>query len=350
MPLDQQIDLFSYTPTQPIGTPTSLADHTVTTPDHTDPKVKDAPVGFRLPPTDKPEEDTLHEGEGCLLHFVLKEAIRMWPAAEHRKRSIAQLKRFLRFEGNDLVPILEFTEDHCHEFLDHIAQSHEVVHKGTTWVVKGASEATQNRYAATLSKVFRTAKHRLEIHFHAENAMARPRFFAPEEIADIRKFFIDRGDQWMADMVEVGCVTGMRRMEIYKVALGIIPISSCGKHAIIEAENSKNGFARATPISQCLDAINRLKESLPKMFSHRSFYRRWALCKQELAPNDPHFVFHCTRHTAATLMTNMVELPTVQVQKWLGHRSERTTAKYVSQIDSAMEGASARLADVLAIK
>ena len=154
----------------------------------------------------------------------------------------------------------------------------------------------------------------------------------------------------MADMVEVGCVTGMRRMEIYKVALGIIPISNCGKHAIIEAENSKNGFARATPISQCLDAINRLKESLPKMFSHRSFYRRWALCKQELAPNDPHFVFHCTRHTAATLMTNMVELPTVQVQKWLGHRSERTTAKYVSQIDSAMEGASARLADVLAIK
>lgn len=347
MPLDQQIDLFSYTPTQPNDTPISLAGHTVITPDHTDPEVKDAPVGFRLPPTDKPEEDTLHMGEGCLLHFVTKEAIRMWPSAEHRKRSIAQLKRFLRFEGNDLVPISEFTEDHCHEFLDHIAQPHEVVHNGTTWAVKGASDATQNRYAATLSKVFKTAKHKLDIHFHAENAMARPRFFTPEEVAGIRAFFIDRGDQWMADMVEVGCKTGMRRMEIYKMAVGIIPISSCGKHAVIEAENSKNGFARATPISNCLDAVNRLKASLPAMFSHRTFYRRWALCKASLAPNDPHFVFHCTRHTAATVMTNMVELPTVQVQKWLGHKSASTTAKYVSQIDKAMETASDKLSNAL---
>lgn len=345
MPLDQQIDLFSYTPTQPNDTPISLAGHTVYTEVHTVPQA--APVGFRLPPTDRPEEDTLHMGEGCLLHFVTKEAIRMWPSAEHRKRSIAQLKRFLRFEGNDLVPILEFTEDHCHEFLDHIAQPHVVVHNGTTWVVKGASEATQNRYAATLSKVFKTAKHRLEIHFHAENAMARPRFFTPEEVADIRAFFINRGDQWMADMVEVGCKTGMRRMEIYKLALGIIPISSCGKHAVIEAVNSKNGFARATPIATCLDAVNRLKESLPAVFSHRTFYRRWALCKAALAPNDPHFVFHCTRHTAATVMTNMVELPTVQVQKWLGHKSASTTAKYVSQIDKAMESASDKLSNAL---
>lgn len=339
MPLDNQIDLFSYTP-----------PHTVNTQLHTEPDVDIAPVGFRLPPTQKPVEDTLNMGEGCLLHFVTKEAIRMWPSAQHRQRSLAQLQRFLRFEGNDLVPILEFTEDHCHEFLDHIAEPNTVVHKGTTWVVKGASEATQNRYAATLSKVFKAAKHRLNIHFHVENAMARPRFFTNKEIADIRAFFINRGDQWMADMVEVGCKTGMRRMEIYKVAVGIIPISSCGKHAVIEAENSKNGFARAVPINSCLDAVNRLKISLPELFSHRSFYRRWSKCKAALAPRDPHFVFHCTRHTAATMMTNMVKLPTVTVQKWLGHKSDKTTAKYVSQIDEVMEEASDHLSNALDMK
>lgn len=41
-------------------------------------------------------------------------------------------------------------------------------------------------------------------------------------------------------MVEVGCKIGMIRMEIHKVAVGIIPISNFGKHAVIEAENSKN--------------------------------------------------------------------------------------------------------------
>ena len=41
--------------------------------------------------------------------------------------------------------------------------------------------------------------------------------------------------------------------------------------------------------------------------------------KAELFPGDKHAVFHACRHTAATMMANNVQLPTV-IQKWLGHK------------------------------
>ncbi len=241
---------------------------------HTEPEFHrdpECPVGFRQPISDKPEQKPLCSDEGCLWHFASKEAVRLWPSEEHRKRSLNQLERLLRFEENDKTPITEFTKDHCHEFLDHIAQPQTIIHKGATRVLKGASESTQNKYAATLSKVFRTAKHRLDIHFHAENVMARPLYFTPECLTAIKVFFVEQGDQWMADMVHVGSITGMRKTQIVKVALGIITLSPCGKHAIIEPENSKNGFERSVPINAFLDEINRFKISLQGMYSHRSF-------------------------------------------------------------------------------
>jgi len=269
--------------------------------------------------------------------FAQKEAHRMWPGASHRVRSISQLNRFLRFRDTDQLDISEVGPDQIHDFIDTLAD-------------EGATIATQNRYAATISKVLKTAaKRRLiteapSIHFHQEDPMARPRYFTPEEVAKIIKFFVDRGDQWMADMVEVGCKTGIRRLEIVNLAEGNIPISSCGRFAVVVPKYTKNKLERSVPIESCKDAVARLKQASP-FWSHRAFYHRWSLLKREMAPNDPYFVFHCCRHTAATVMTNNVGLPTILVQKWLGHKDPKTTLKYVSTQDDAMIDASDALAN-----
>ena len=312
MTLDQ-FDFFADTPSTQIevDTPSTPVAPAVTTPPQYNPK--------------------------GLMAFALKEAHRIWSGEQHRVRSLAQLSRFLQYNDNDQLDITDIGPDPIHDFLDALAE-------------EGASTSTQNRYAATISKVLKIAvKRRLiaeapSVHFHQEDPMARPRYFTPDEVATIIKFFVDRGDQWMADMVEVGCKTGLRRMEIVNLAKGNIPLSSCGRFAVVVPKYTKNKLERSVPIDSCKEAVLRLMESIPEIWSHRTFYRRWSLLKRDMAPADPHFVFHCCRHTAATVMTNDVGLPTILVQKWLGHKDPKTTLKYVSTSDDAMIGASDALA------
>lgn len=322
-----QFNLFEDTPAAADCTPTTSVGHTAQ---------KDTPIG---------------QNPNGIFAFALKEARRMWDGVEHRRRSLEQLERFCRYQDNDELDLSEITPDVVHEFIDHIAQPTIITLKdGKQKKQKGASEGTQNRYTATLSKVMKTAAARQKIseapsfHFYQEDTESRPRYYTPEEIRDIRKFFIDRGDQWMADMVEVSCCTGLRRMEIVNMALGNIPISSCGNYVTVTPAYSKNGKERSVPIAACSEAVERLIASIPNLFSHKTFYRRWRLLKDALFPNDKHAVFHCCRHSAATMMANNVNLPTILVQKWLGHESPRTTSRYVHTRDDAILAAADSLA------
>ena len=322
-----QFNLFEDTPAAADFTPTTSVEHT---------PQKDTPIG---------------QNPKGIFAFALKEARRMWDGVEHRRRSLEQLERFCRYQENDELDLDEITPDVVHEFIDHIAQPTIITLKdGKQKKKKGASEGTQNRYTATLSKVMKTAAARQKIseapafHFYQEDTESRPRYYTPEEIRDIRKFFIDRGDQRMADMVEVSCCTGLRRMEIVNMALRNIPISSCGTYVTVTPAYSKNGKERSVPIAACTEAVQRLMASIPNLFSHRTFYRRWTLLKDALFPNDQHAVFHCCRHSAATMMANNVNLPTILVQKWLGHESPKTTARYVHTRDDAILAAADSLA------
>ena len=129
------------------------------------------------------------------------------------------------------------------------------------------------------------------------------------------------------------------------MAMRNIPLSPCGNYVVVTSLYSKNGKERSVPIKACIDAVQRLMVSIPQLWSHRTFYRRWGLMKAELFPNDPHAVFHAARYTAATMMANNVQLPTVLVQKWLGHENPRTTARYVHSRDEAILAAADSLAD-----
>jgi len=64
-------------------------------------------------------------------------------------------------------------------------------------------------------------------------------------------------------------------------------------------------------------------------YTKKKFEHRWNLVKREYARNDDTYVFHVTRHNAASKMANELQVPTVIVAEMLGHNSLSTTQRYV---------------------
>lgn len=332
-----QIDLFTtqdHTPSAQDITPTA---HAIT------------PVSNE--PARKPVVVPAKVHEGTILDFALREGTRLWDKPTHRERSLAQLERFVRFADHETRLLTDYLPKHIHAFSDSL-------------LAEGLKPTSINRYLSTVSKVFAHAvdeeeiTHSPKLKFQKEQKV-RPRFFSDDEIQQAIDFFVQRGDQWMADMFLLGVKTGMRRGEI--LALGGVSdagkvkgrlslaetamITPDSKWIFLPAAATKTNEDRHVPLGtiEVVEAARRLVESLPQKFSHRTFYRRWGLLKREMNGLDDRFVFHVTRHTAATTMANDLQVPTAMIQKMLGHATIQTTQKYVHGKDDAMQAIAARM-------
>ena len=260
-----------------------------TTQDHTPSTHEDTPSTHDVTPTSyvEPAEHPVvveaEAHEGTVWAFAQREACRLWDKPTHRERSLAQLQRFVRFADHTSRPISDYLPKHIHAFSDSLAE-------------QGLKPTSINRYLATVSKVFAHAvdeeeiTHAPKIKFHREEKV-RPRFFSDDEIQHCIDFFVQRGDQWMADMFLLGIKTGMRRGEI--LALGGVSdagkvkgrlspaetamITPDSKWIFLPAATTKTSQDRYVPLGtiEVVEAARRLVESLPQKFSHRTFYRRW---------------------------------------------------------------------------
>lgn len=261
--------------------------------------------------------------DNSVLGFVAREAKRMWPQAEHRKRSIAQVTKFAMASDNQSRPLSQFLPRDIHTFAEQLVEN-------------GASEATANRYMASISKVFNHAvRERVintapKITFYPTEE-GRVRYFSDLEIDQMLSFFNERGDWWMADMVTLALKTGMRKGELLALGDGSASISKCGKWIELPAEVTKTSKARNVPISNpdANAAAKRLAAGLAAEYTPKKFTTRWALLKREYARDDDTYVFHVTRHNAASKMANELNIPTVIVAEALGHSSLATTQRYV---------------------
>ncbi|ADE38640.1 tyrosine-type recombinase/integrase [Candidatus Puniceispirillum marinum] len=310
-----------------------LFDFTPSTPEPVTPTVQEPSVTVAQPILRRTPEQW---DEGGLWDFAQRYGHEMWPAETHRYRSMNQLKRFLDFSDNRNLSISSILPMDVDDFVIYLSE-------------EGNSVATCNRYVATVSKVMRTAQKKRIIKMapsftFGKETGGRPRTYSKDEIDAIREFFVDNGDQYMADMVTVACMTGMRKTEIVKMAMGNLIIDEDVNWVIIPCTHAKNGHERTVPLKHCKDAVRRLCISIPEKYTHRTFYRRWGLAKEHFAPNDPHFVFHVTRHTAASVLANDVKLPTILISKQLGHISPTTTMKYVHSKVEALAEAQADMA------
>tara|TARA_B100001057_G_scaffold35947_1_gene32519 strand:+ start:1594 stop:2457 length:864 start_codon:yes stop_codon:yes gene_type:complete len=261
--------------------------------------------------------------ENCIAEFVGREAQRMWPEAQHRKRSVAQVMKFAMSGDNQSRPLAHFLPRDIHEFAEKLVDS-------------GSSKATANRYLASISKVFNHAVDEQvivtapKIKFYQVKS-ERVRYFSDLEIEQMLSFFNERGDWWMADMVTLALKTGMRKGEILALGRGDAPITDDGKWIFLPPEVTKTNKPRHAAITnpEANAAAVRLADGLMAEYTDKKFTTRWGLLKREYARKDDTYVFHVTRHNAASKMANELQVPTVIVAEALGHASLETTARYV---------------------
>ena len=261
--------------------------------------------------------------DNSLQTFLHREAERMWPSAQHRRRSIAQVMAFVRFGDNLSRPLSQFLPRDIHAFADAMLK-------------QGKSDATVNRYLASISKVFahavdeRVITQTMKIKFRpTPKGAQRFKLFSLAEQKLIKQFFIDMDAHWMAHMFVLGCKTGMRLGEILALADGSASISKCGKW--VELTITKNGKPRDVAIThpEAQEAAQFIARELSDHYTKKRFYSRWELCKRDFGRNDPDFTFHATRHTAASHMANELGINTIVIAQALGHESLDTTKKYV---------------------
>lgn len=259
----------------------------------------------------------------ALMDFVEREAERMWASDTHRQRSIAQVMSFARFRDNQSRPLSQFLPRDIHDWADNL-------------VAGGSRKSTVNRYLASVSKVFNhavdekviTTAPRIKF-FKVKSE--RVRYFSDTEIDQITSFFTDRGDHWMTDMFVLALKTGMRKGEIIALGEGRASISKCGEWIELPPEVTKTNKGRNVPITNAdaNSAAQRIASDLMDHYTKKKFEHRWNLVKREYARNDDTYVFHVTRHNAASKMANELQVPTVIVAEMLGHNSLSTTQRYV---------------------
>lgn len=262
----------------------------------------------------------------------------IWKKDHTRKTGLRGLRWFREFQYGSL-PITEISRKHIYQFVDHlVATKRHGPNKD-----KPMSQCTAQKYMAALSRVINHA-YEYEV---VENPIklkyksfknSRPRFFTPEEEAELVQYLRDLKKDWMADMVILSCNTGMRRGEILQIKNPIVKLSSCGEWLYLPEELCKAG-ARDVPLNnKAKAAYERLLHTIDR-FSHTTFYNVWRKVKRDVGKGDKNFVFHVCRHTAATRLANDVKASEFNIADILGHADTRTTRIYVHSQKKTLKAA-----------
>ena len=268
--------------------------------------------------------------------FMSQEADRLW-RGDHKHRSIAKGEKFAAFADHSTRHIGDFKPSDIHAFFDSLT-------------AQGLSDNTVNHYAAMLTKVFKQAV-KEEVITHApqftwktvENTQ-RPLYFTKAQLKRVEAWFRDSNEPWVEHFVVIGHQTGMRLGEICQVAPHSITEDDNGD-TWIHLEKTKNGEERFVPVNaRAYSALEALGFDCRGFFEHTRFYRAWGAMRKDILGNDSRYVFHTLRHTAATVMANDLKANTAVIVMLLGHKSEKTTRKYIKAKPSALQALAAQMA------
>ena len=290
------------------------------------------------------------------MQFVWRHAERMWPNEKTRQNTIARVARFDAFDdysketvkevGPKPKTVKDISALHIYDWLD--AEKKRCIskpsHKNHP---KYPSDATINRYTSAVSAVLAFA---VELKLRPDapklrytQTFGRERYMTDQEVARLISHFLERGDQWMADLCFVGANTGMRLGEI--LHLGWV---NCGRNSHwgeatilddsvhLPPHITKTKMGRYVSINPDVRAACvRLQESIGKHFTHRKFYDRWNDARDRIAPGDEEFVFHTLRHTACSNLYRRT-LDIRLTQRFARHKSIITTSIYAHPSDDEL--------------
>ena len=217
----------------------------------------------------------------------------------------------------------------------------------STLVRQGKSQTTTNRYMASFRAIMRRARDRWNItttnpYFDTfRESGGRVRIVTHREEAYMVRWFAEQGRQDMADLVVVLIDTGMRLGEL--LAFRRSDYEDLQRTVQILPQNTKRGTGgRIIPLTERAAAILAHTE-----FGHLTLFncaRLWNKAKNALHIQDPEFVIHSLRHTAATRLIDAgVDL--YEVQRILGHTDIKTTQRYARMTAGRLRGAIDRLSE-----
>jgi len=250
--------------------------------------------------------------------FFISYADELW-VGRHRDQTVNKLMMFAHYKRYGDKLLSDFTATEIADFLSFIKENRKL------------SESTVNRYKAAIKSVFTHAMD-LEIITQApkikmktENT-GRPRSFTDDELLQIKSFFDRSKEPRISLLVTLSEQTGMRLGEIQEIGSTAL-ISPCKQW--LKLKNTKNGDDRDIALTDvtrdCVEKVGVVKD----WFSHKVFYQLWDECRHRVARGDRNFVFHVLRHTCASKLANQFQVNTLVIADMLGHRSIKTTQKYV---------------------
>ena len=275
----------------------------------------------RSVPATQEGQDTLPN----ILLFATQNQKSMWTSFKHRRDCMMQVSKFASFRDYGAKPMDQITARDCVAYREYM-QEHS-----------GLKDDTINRHLSAISACFRYAVEELQIMDDRPKVgllkATKPntRAFTKEQVAEIVKIATDNGDSWLADMVTLGCKTGMRQSEITALNLDIIQWFPEEQEIYLPPKITKTGEGRMVSLRApgAWGCAQRLKECIGREFTHRRFYDRWWDIKDMMGfRNQDWFKFHATRHTAATNMAKSKKTTALTVAEQLGHASLKTTEKY----------------------
>ena len=248
----------------------------------------------------------------------------MWNTFKHRRDCMMQVGRFANYKDYGIVPMDQITSRMIIEYRAYLQDQGEL------------TNGTINRHLSAVSACYRFALEELQIIEDRprvsllKSRKPNTRAFTKEQVDEIVRRFREGGNDWCADMVILGCKTGMRQGEITSLNLDSIEWNVEDKEIYLPPKITKTGEGRMVSLAAegAWDCALRLKAVIGREFTHRRFYDRWWDVKHDMGHGkDDWFKFHATRHTAATNMAKN-QANSLTVAEQLGHSSVATTKKY----------------------
>ncbi len=190
---------------------------------------------------------------------------------------------------------------------------------------RGYGPAYINRFLAALCTLLKWARKRklllvLPDFPWQEEPPGRTRTLTYQEEAEVYAWFEQRGHHKLADFLRVLILTGMRRMENFKLR----PQDIVGQYARLY--DTKNGDVRSVALVP--EARDILLKRLPWRFSLSRLSALWLEMRSDIGLGfDREFVIHSLRHTFGTRMVD-AGIPLNVIQPALGHRDIRSTQRY----------------------
>ena len=246
-------------------------------------------------------------------------------------------EKFSNFRDYGTRALNDFKPHDIHDFFDSLTR-------------EGLSDNSVNHYAAMLdsciqSRGQRGAYHpRTEVHLKRSKTNSRPLFFTDEQLEKMEAYHRNTDDWYMEHFIVIGHQTGMRHGEILSLTRDRLEQDDTGA-TWVHLTDTKNGDERFVPLNdRAHDALAALDYLPARYFEHTRFYRAWGRMRRDLLRNDERYVFHTLQHTAATKMANDIKANSAVIGLMLGHRSEKTTRKYIKAKPSALQAIAAQMA------